>query len=106
MSKTILAVLIALMLSSGIAHADPADAYLAELQRRGVDYSTASAPITLGKASCNALREGNSVRAVLNTIGDQGFTVQDTGIILAAAANTFCPDQLSTAEGFIANHGG
>ena len=34
MSKTILAV--ALMLSGGIAHADPADAYLAELQRRGV----------------------------------------------------------------------
>jgi hypothetical protein len=43
MSKTILAVLVALVLSSGIAHADAADAYLAELQRRGVDYSTPSA---------------------------------------------------------------
>jgi hypothetical protein len=64
MSTTILAVLVAPTLSSGIAHADPADAYRAELQRRGVDYSTASAAITLGKATCQALQEGNSVRAV------------------------------------------
>jgi hypothetical protein len=80
MSKTILAVL-ALMLSNGIAHADPADAYLAELQRRGVDYSAASAAITLGKATCQALQEGNSVRAVLNAIEEHGFTGQGTGII-------------------------
>jgi hypothetical protein len=40
MSKTILAVLAALMAQPPLAHADPADAYLAELQRRGVDYST------------------------------------------------------------------
>jgi hypothetical protein len=25
--------------------------------------------------------------------------------VLVAAANTFCPDQWSTVEGFIANHG-
>lgn len=107
MSKTILAVLFALMLSSGIAHADPADAYLAELQRRGVDYSTPSAAITLGKASCNALQEGNSVTAVLKTIEKpEEFSGHDAGVIVAAAANTFCPDQLSTVEGFIVNHGG
>lgn len=46
------------------------------------------------------------MRAVLNAIEDQGFTGQDTGIILGATANTSCPDQLSTVEGFIANHGG
>jgi hypothetical protein len=107
MSKTILAVLAGLMLSIGIAHADPADAYLAELQRRGVDYSTASAAITLDKASCNALREGNSVMAVLKTIEEQGeFSGHDSGVVVGAAGNTFCPDQLSTVEGFIANHGG
>jgi Protein of unknown function (DUF732) len=88
------------------AHADPGDAYLAELQRRGVDYSMPDAAIKLGKATCLALQQGNSVMAVINTIEDQGFTGHDTGIILGAAANTFCPDQLSTVEGFIANHGG
>jgi hypothetical protein len=101
------AILTALMSQPPLAHADPADAYLAELQHRGVDYSTPSAAITLGKASCNALREGNSVMAVIKTIEEQGeFSGHDTGVIVAAAANTFCPDQLSTVEGFIANHGG
>jgi hypothetical protein len=27
-------------------------------------------------------------------------------VLVAAAANTFYPDQLSTVEGFVANHGG
>ena len=63
--------------------------------------------ITLGNASCNALREGNSVMAVIKTLEEQGeFSGHDTGVIVAAAASTFCPDQLSTVEGFIANHGG
>ena len=45
--------------------------------------------------------------AVITTIEEQGeFSGHDTGVIVAAAANTFCPDQLSTVEGFIANHGG
>jgi hypothetical protein len=45
--------------------------------------------------------------AVIKTIEEQGeFSGHDTGIIIGAAANTFCPDQLSTVEGFIANHGG
>jgi hypothetical protein len=88
------------------AHADTEDAYLAELQRRGVDYSTPDAVIRLGRATCLALREGNSVAAVISTIENQGFTGHDTGIIIGSAANTFCPDQLSTVQGFIANHGG
>ena len=105
------AAIIGAVVSAGVAlaspaHADPADAYLAELQLRGVDYSTPDAAITLGKAACQALQEGNSVMAVLNTIEEQGFTGHDTGIVIGAAANTFCPDQLSTVQGFIANHGG
>ncbi|WP_081215576.1 DUF732 domain-containing protein [Mycobacterium avium] len=86
------------------AHADPQDAYIAELQRRGVDYSTPEAAITMGEAACQALRDGNSVVAVVNTIQGQGFTAHDSGIIVGAAANTFCPDQLSTIQGFIDNH--
>lgn len=88
------------------AHADPEDAYIAELQRRGVDYLTPDAVITLGKATCQALEEGNSMATVLQTIEGQGFSGPDTGIIVGAAASTFCPDQLSTVQGFIANHGG
>jgi hypothetical protein len=62
--------------------------------------------ITLGNATCQALEEGNSMATVLQTIEGQGFSGHDTGIIVGAAANTFCPDQLSTVQGFIANHGG
>jgi hypothetical protein len=94
------------MSQSPLAHADPEDAYIAELQRRGVDYSTPDAAITLGKATCQALRGGNSVLAVIKTIEGQGFSGRDTGIIIGSSANTFCPDQLSTVQGFMANHGG
>jgi hypothetical protein len=62
----------AALVGAGPAHADPEDAYIAELQRRGVDYSTPAAAIKLGKATCLALQDGNSVMAVLNTIEDQG----------------------------------
>ena len=45
--------------------------------------------------------------AVLKTIEEQGeFSGHDSGGVVGAAGNTFCPDQLSTVEGFIANHGG
>jgi hypothetical protein len=45
--------------------------------------------------------------AVLKTIEEQGeFSGHDAGVIVAAAANTSGPDQLSTVVGFIANHGG
>lgn len=105
--KLLLAVLpVAIIAFAVPAHADPEDAYIAELQRRGVDYSTPDAAITLGKATCEALRDGNSVAAVINTIEGQGFSGRDTGIIIGAAANTFCIDQLPTVQGFIANHGG
>ena len=35
-----------------------------------------------------------------------GFSGRDAGIILGSAVNTFCPDQLSTVQGWMANHGG
>jgi hypothetical protein len=78
-------------------------AYPGELQRRGVDYSTPDAAVFLGESACNALRQGQSVAAVIDVIRGS-FSGHDTGIILGAAANTFCPDQLSTIQGFIDNH--
>ena len=90
-----------------LAHADPADDYIAELQRGGIDYSTPTAAINLGKASCQALQGDANLMAVIKTIEDnEGYTSRDTGIIIRAAANAFCPDQLSTVEGFIEDHGG
>ncbi|MFZ0717247.1 DUF732 domain-containing protein [Mycobacterium sp.] len=100
-------ILVAIMAQSSPAHADPADDYIAELQRRGIDYSTPTAAITLGKASCQALQEGANLMAVIKTIEEnEGYSSRDTGIIVGAAANTFCPDQLSTVEGFVEDHGG
>jgi Protein of unknown function (DUF732) len=89
------------------AHADPADDYIAELQRRGIDFSTPAAAINVGKASCQALEEGANLMAVIKTIEqNEDYSSRDTGIIIWAAANTFCPDQLSTVEGFIDIHDG
>jgi hypothetical protein len=100
-------ILTAIVAQPSLARADPADDYIAELQRREIDYSTPTAAITLGKASCQALQEGANLMAVIKTIEvNEGYSSRDTGIIIWAAANTFCPDQLSTVEGFIENHGG
>ena len=45
--------------------------------------------------------------AVIKTIEqNEDYSPRDTGIIIRAAAHTFCPDQLSTVEGFIDNHDG
>jgi len=51
---------VGLMAQPSPAHADPEDAYIAQLQRRGIDYSTPEAAIKLGKATCLALEDGGS----------------------------------------------
>jgi Protein of unknown function (DUF732) len=100
-------ILAAIVARPSLAHADPADDYIAELQRRGIDYSTPTAAINLGKASCQALQEGANLMAVIKTVEvNEGYSSRDTGIIIGAAANTFCRDQLSTVDGFIDNPGG
>ena len=99
-------ILTAIVAQPSLARADPADDYIAELQRRGIDYSTRTAAINLGKASCQALHEGANLMAVIKTIEqNEGYSSRDTGIIIGAAANTFCPDQLPTVEGFIEKEG-
>ena len=99
-------ILTAMVAQSSLAHADPADDYLAELQRRGIDFSTPTAAINLGKASCQALQEGANLMAVIKTIEqNEGYSSRDTGIIIGAAANTFCPDQLPTVESFVEKEG-
>jgi len=100
-------ILTAIVAPPSLAHADPEGDYIAELQRREIDYSTPTAAINLGKASCQALQGDANLMAVIKTIEDnEGYTSRDTGIIIRAAANAFCPDQLSTVEGFIEDHGG
>jgi Protein of unknown function (DUF732) len=100
-------ILAAIVAQPSPAHADPEDDYIAELQRHGIDYSTPTAAINLGKASCQALQQGANLMAVIKTIEvNEGYSSRDTGIIVRAAANTFCPDQLPTVDGFIENDGG
>jgi hypothetical protein len=100
-------ILTAIVAQPSLAHADPEDDYIAELQRRGIDYSTPTAAINLGKASCQALQQGANLMAVIKTIEEnEDYSSRDTGIIIRAAANRFCPDQLSTVDGFIENDGG
>ncbi len=94
------------IVSAPVAQADSDDAYLSELQRRGVDYSTADAVIHVGKLACTELHAGQSVLAVINAIKDGGFSGHDTGIIVGSAVNVYCPDELPTLQGFIDNHQG
>ena len=100
-------ILTTIVAQPSLAHADPADDYIAELQRRGIEYSTPTAAINVGEASCQALQGGANLMAVIKTIEEnEDYSSRDTGIIIGAAAHTFCPDQLPTVEGFIENDGG
>ena len=65
---------IALALAAPPAHADNSDSqvarYIAELQRRGVSYSTPDAAVNLGENVCNA----------------------QAGVLVNDAIGTYCPD--------------
>lgn len=78
------------------AHAD-ADAYLAELDKYGIQYKSASAAINMGQGICNALRSGIKFPAIANAIteptpGTLNYTSREAGMIIGAAAGGLCPE--------------
>jgi hypothetical protein len=81
------------------AHADPdVSGYLAELDLRHVEYSSADSAITMGRATCLALNQGHSAVEVVDSIHKAGYSSYDTGIILGAAMHTWCPEQIPSVK--------
>lgn len=82
--------------ASALMLAAPAQAgqydYVAQIDRRGVYYSSIIGVIDDGKMVCRMLRGGSSVPAALNYVAGDGFADYEAVIIVVAAAQNMCPD--------------
>lgn len=98
MSKTILAVLAALMLSSGIAHADTDDTdFLNALHRQGISNDKGDQEmIKLGHMMCGLLGDGYSENALIG-LGDLHGTrlsSDDVRVLVKSAEAAYCPQYI------------
>jgi hypothetical protein len=96
MTKTILAVGTALMLSSGIAHADSNDDdFLRALHRQGVTGGD-QALINLGHVICDMRSDGYSENAVMSfgKLHGNNMSDQDVKVIVNSAEAAYCPEYI------------
>jgi hypothetical protein len=97
-SKTILAVLVALILSSGIAHADSDDTdFLNALHKQGFSDSDGDRGlIKLGHMICNLLGDGYSENALIG-MGDLHGTKMspdDVKVLVKSSEAAYCPEYI------------
>jgi hypothetical protein len=74
------------------ASADEYD-FISALDKNGIYYASISNMIDVGKEACHAMRShvaGPVIAGGVSRAG--GYTLQETNIIMTAAANDMCPD--------------
>ncbi|OBB77132.1 DUF732 domain-containing protein [Mycobacterium sp. 852014-52144_SCH5372336] len=76
---------------SSPARADQYD-FIAQLDNRGVYYSSMLDMIDIGKELCHELRFGVPPPAVLGKLQRTGFAPAESAIVLLSAVNTMCLD--------------
>ncbi|WP_410506165.1 DUF732 domain-containing protein [Mycolicibacterium mucogenicum] len=81
------------------AHADQYD-YVNMLDNKGVYYGSISDVIDVGKLTCSRLRAGSPQTAGAPASA-AGYSSYEVGIIILAATNNMCPDQLPTLQAYI-----
>jgi hypothetical protein len=98
MSKTILAVLVALMLSSGIAHADTDDDdFLRALHQQGIkDTGGDQAMVKLGRMICDLRADGYSENALMGMgkLHGNSMSDDDVKVIVSSAEAAYCPEDI------------
>jgi len=96
MTKVILAVATALMLSSGIAHSDSNDDdFLRALHKQGIK-GTDQALIKIGHVVCDMRSEGYSENAVMSfgKLHGNDMTDADVKVIVNSAEAAYCPEYI------------
>ena len=81
------------------AQADQYD-FVAQIDSRGVYYSSISGVIDDGKMACRMLRGGASVPAVLNYVAGDGFAEYEAVVLVVAAAQNMCLDVMPTLTAY------
>ena len=95
-AKVILAVATALMLSSGIAHADSNDDdFLRALHKQGIK-GTDQALIKIGHVVCDMRSEGYSENAVMSfgKLHGNDMSDADVKVIVNSAEAAYCPEYI------------
>jgi hypothetical protein len=69
------------------------NAFIADLQRAGITYSTPSAAIDFGLHVCNAIRSGESPAQVFARVHSFGIGPEQGGPLVAISVDDLCPDQ-------------
>lgn len=82
------------------ARADQYD-YVAQLDDRGVYYSSISDVIDTGKMTCRLLRSGAGVPTAMNFVARSGYASYETAIVVVAAAQNMCPDVLPVLDAYV-----
>jgi hypothetical protein len=83
------------------AHADSNNddqAFLAALAKAGITYQSPERAVAAGKKVCDLASGGKTQLEILRDIRDlnPGFTLDGAAKFTEAAANAYCPDQLTT----------
>jgi hypothetical protein len=99
MVKTVLAVLTALMLSTGTAHADSDDdaAFLKAMHQQGITASGGDQTlIKIGRMTCTFLGEGYSTNALIaeGKLYGNSMSAADAKVVVESAEAAYCPEYI------------
>jgi hypothetical protein len=96
--RSILAAFAALMLSTGIAHADPEDSYfLAAVHKQGIEDDEGDAGlIKLGHMMCGLRADGYSTNALIQMGQLHGTKLSgdDVKVVVQSAEAAYCPQYI------------
>jgi hypothetical protein len=96
--KAILAVLAALMLSNGIAHADfEDDKFLAAVHKQGITAQGGDPTlIKIAHMMCTLLGEGYSTHALIQMgkLNGNNMSADDTKVVVESAEAAYCPEYI------------
>lgn len=81
------------------AHADQFD-FVGDLDDRGIYYDSISDMIDIGKLTCSRLRAGSPQTAAAPASA-AGYSASEVAIIVVAATNHMCPDQMPTLQAWL-----
>ncbi|MDZ5087381.1 MULTISPECIES: DUF732 domain-containing protein [Mycobacteriaceae] len=82
-----------------VAPADQYD-YVIALDNQGIYYESISDIIDIGKLACSNLRSGTPQYAG-SVATSAGYSSSEVGIIILAATNNMCPDQIPTLRAYV-----
>lgn len=90
---------------AGPAHADQYD-FVADLDNKGVYYSSMTGVIDAGKLTCRLLRTGAGVPPTMGFLARAGYATYESATIIVAAVNDMCPDAQTVVQDFLNRQGG